>query len=270
LARLPALIDAYAAFDGRDHATIKLIARTIREAGLIPTTKRGSGASTMSEREVVNLLLGANGAEAPVAAPQAVDRLRRLALRIPEYLREDLGLLPEEGSPPILLHMAKQYLAKDFADTPWRDLAHIGHFGDALEWVVRNAASIENDIIKLSASHIAERSAARQKEDKRIAVQIGMIGSSEQAIDWRSCVFVRLTIGHADASFEISSSIKGFPSIRLDYWRDWTVGQEGNFEENLYRRAYVELDFAVILALSKLVRNPSDPAVPERAAAGAE
>jgi hypothetical protein len=84
MAKLPALISALAACDSRDHATIEHIARVVREAGYIPTTKRGSGASDMSAREAVNLFLGANGCDAPKDAPLAIDRFRSLRLQYSE------------------------------------------------------------------------------------------------------------------------------------------------------------------------------------------
>jgi hypothetical protein len=78
MAKLPALVDAIAEVDGRDRATIDHVARIIREAGYIPTTKRGSGASEMTAREAANLLLALNGADAPKEGPLAIDRFRSL------------------------------------------------------------------------------------------------------------------------------------------------------------------------------------------------
>jgi len=61
-------------------ATIDHIARVIREADYIPTTKRGSGAAEMTAQEAVNLLLAANGADTPSDGPAAIDRFRSLRL----------------------------------------------------------------------------------------------------------------------------------------------------------------------------------------------
>lgn len=78
MARLPALLEAIAKVDGRERATIDHYARLIREAGLIPTTKRGVGASAMTVREAANLLIGLNAAETPKDAPSSVIRVRSL------------------------------------------------------------------------------------------------------------------------------------------------------------------------------------------------
>lgn len=80
MAKLPALVSALAEVDGREQKTIEHTARVIREAGYIPTTKRGSGAAEMTSREAVNLLLALNGADAPIDAPLAIDRFRSLEL----------------------------------------------------------------------------------------------------------------------------------------------------------------------------------------------
>ena len=53
MAKLPALVDALAAADYRSRATIDQIARVVREAGYIPTTKRGSGAADGLFRKAV-------------------------------------------------------------------------------------------------------------------------------------------------------------------------------------------------------------------------
>jgi hypothetical protein len=51
MARLPTLVDALTAADGRrDRATIANIARAIREAGLLPPSARGRGATPMTWR----------------------------------------------------------------------------------------------------------------------------------------------------------------------------------------------------------------------------
>jgi hypothetical protein len=76
--RLPALVAALAAIDGRDEATLAHYARLLREAGHIRTTKRGRGAAAMNVRDAANLLLGTNSAEAPRDAVAALQRLRRL------------------------------------------------------------------------------------------------------------------------------------------------------------------------------------------------
>jgi len=79
MARLPALIDAFAACDPRGRATVVHVARVIREAGLIQTTKRGRGAAEMTEHDAVALLMGLNCSENIQDAPKAVLMFSELA-----------------------------------------------------------------------------------------------------------------------------------------------------------------------------------------------
>src|SRR4051812_7681883 len=71
------------------------IARVVREArpDLIPTTKRGSGASEMTEREAANLLLATNGADVAKDASVAVDRFRSLRFHYADPRELQVGTL---------------------------------------------------------------------------------------------------------------------------------------------------------------------------------
>lgn len=117
MARLPALVSALHEVDGRERVTLEHIARVVREAGLIVTTKRGSGASPMSVRDAANLLIGANGCDAPKDAALAVQRFRTLA---PRY--------PRRADPS----RAGVFLALDAAKT----------FGDAVEALIVGAPEL--------------------------------------------------------------------------------------------------------------------------------
>ena len=100
MARLPALIDDLAAHDPRGRPTVDLIARTIREHGLITTTKRGRGAAEMKAEDAAALLVALCVADTPSTSPTAVrefwhlrrapDRpeLGRLAATAPEILKQ--------------------------------------------------------------------------------------------------------------------------------------------------------------------------------------
>lgn len=78
MAKLPALVAALTECDDRDRATLDWVARAIREAGCIPTGKRGAGAADMTFREAANLLIGANAAETPKQSALAVVQFRTL------------------------------------------------------------------------------------------------------------------------------------------------------------------------------------------------
>jgi hypothetical protein len=72
MVRLPALVEAFASCDERDRASIAQFARVIREAGLLPTTKRGRGAARMGALEAAILMIGLNAAGTPSGAPAAI------------------------------------------------------------------------------------------------------------------------------------------------------------------------------------------------------
>lgn len=76
MARLPALIDALARIDGRPRGSIDHMARGLREAGLIQTTKRGRGAAEMTARDAAALILGLYGLAD--ASPEAIEQARAL------------------------------------------------------------------------------------------------------------------------------------------------------------------------------------------------
>lgn len=81
MARLPALIDALALCDDRPRGTIDHIARALREAGLIQTTKRGRGAAEMTARDAAALVLGlyglADASPDAIAQAQVLGDLKR-------------------------------------------------------------------------------------------------------------------------------------------------------------------------------------------------
>ena len=74
--RLPALISEYARLDGRSRNTIAWYARNAREAGKMPTTKRGRGAAYMGVREAVNLILACNCTEDPKEGANVIEKYR--------------------------------------------------------------------------------------------------------------------------------------------------------------------------------------------------
>jgi hypothetical protein len=122
LAKLPALCASLAKVGGKPRETIDHVARIIREAGYITTTKRGSGAAEMTARDAVNLLLGVTGADAPKGAPVAIDRFRSLrknyALGRPKVSIDDRGTHHADYEPEL---------------EAFKAIAKAETFGDALE-----------------------------------------------------------------------------------------------------------------------------------------
>jgi hypothetical protein len=94
MARLPGLIRALALHDRRGEKTIAHIARQVRDAGLISSTKRGVGASSMTFADAATLLLAVCGDSSPQGAVVAVGNLRSLEPRpwdtVDALKREDL------------------------------------------------------------------------------------------------------------------------------------------------------------------------------------
>lgn len=89
MARLPALVDALAAIDDRPRGALDFVARAVREAGFIQTTKRGRGAAEMTAADAAAFLLGCYGAREPTTAAEAVATLTRLE-RISDETRDNL------------------------------------------------------------------------------------------------------------------------------------------------------------------------------------
>ncbi len=120
MVRLPALITEYAKLDGRPRSAIAWYARLAREAGKLPTTKRGRGAAHMAVREAVNLILACNGADDPKEGANAVDRLRPyegLSYDMDELEDDEMreiGMQPTLGEALEVLILRTPYLFRIF------------------------------------------------------------------------------------------------------------------------------------------------------------
>jgi hypothetical protein len=78
MATLSELVNTIAAVEAIDPATVTLIARYIREAGLIATRGRGPSAATMGVKDAANLLIGVNATTNAAEAAKAVSVYRAL------------------------------------------------------------------------------------------------------------------------------------------------------------------------------------------------
>jgi hypothetical protein len=76
MATLTELVDTIAKVEGVDRSRVNLIARYIREAGLIETGGRGSSAANMSVADAANLLIGVNAATNASDAARVVRKYR--------------------------------------------------------------------------------------------------------------------------------------------------------------------------------------------------
>jgi hypothetical protein len=78
MATLSELVDAIAAVEGIDPATVTLIARHVREAGLISTGGRGPSAAAMGLSDAANLLIGVNATTTAAESARTVSAYREL------------------------------------------------------------------------------------------------------------------------------------------------------------------------------------------------
>jgi hypothetical protein len=78
MATLTELIDTIAAVEGLERSTVNLVARYVREAGLITTHGRGTSAARMNITDAANLLIGVNATTAAKDAARTVSAYREL------------------------------------------------------------------------------------------------------------------------------------------------------------------------------------------------
>jgi hypothetical protein len=76
MATLTELIDTIADVEGLDRSAVGLIARYVREAGLIATRGRGNSAARMSLTDAANLLIGVNATTTATEAAETVSAYR--------------------------------------------------------------------------------------------------------------------------------------------------------------------------------------------------
>src|SRR5437667_12752807 len=91
MATLTDLVETIAQAEGMEPATVALIARNVREAGLITTAGRGRSAAKMSSADATNLLIAVNATITAREAPQTVRICRLLETRVGQILLGKLG-----------------------------------------------------------------------------------------------------------------------------------------------------------------------------------
>jgi hypothetical protein len=85
MATLSELVDTIARVEGIDSATVTLIARSVREAGLITTGGRGLSAAQMTYRDAANLVIAVNASPTAREAEETVHTYRALEGRSLEF-----------------------------------------------------------------------------------------------------------------------------------------------------------------------------------------
>jgi hypothetical protein len=150
MATLGELVEIIARYEGLDPATVRLIARHVREAGLITTGGRGPSAAQMNFADAANLLIAVNASVVAREAPEIVREYRRLKA--------------------------------------WTSDRTLGEFGDALEKLI-DALSTTHTLPKvylsvpmpalLSQQHIRKVQLTFQRPEARANLEISVYNSWE-------------------------------------------------------------------------------------------
>lgn len=135
MAKLPAVIDLFSGFDGRERSQIENVTRELRREGLLTQGKRGVGAPEMKVSDYTNLLFS-YGARRATDAAECVRRLRyslldseeafirRLAFA--ESAKDEDGLLRAGAFCDAMLEaMSKDLEATFFFDEVQHMMSHI-------------------------------------------------------------------------------------------------------------------------------------------------
>lgn len=153
MARLPQLVDALTATDGRDRATIDNVARAIREDGLLPTTLRGPGASKMT---------AANAADLLIATSMPVPRGEASAAAIRFRALEPHTLSLNRTESPTLQAVAQS-----------------ASLGEAVEVLIQHARAIDNEFAALARA-AAARTGRHVFPELRVAFKLTTWSQSAQ------------------------------------------------------------------------------------------
>lgn len=225
MARLPALVAALAAEDDRDPSTLNVIARTVREAGHMATTKRGVGAAGMTVRDAANLLMGTHGADSPKDASAAVPVFR--TLRASAMNRAGRG--QRDG---ILGRL-------DAADS----------FGEALEILIEGAPELAAMFMQY-----VDDAYSNLPAETRAEMAFGLLGIVE--------LTVTLHRPNPYATIEISRSPVGRREVDHD-WRfevDANLLLQGHYHmHDTERRVAVSFGFRTLLKLSAALQGGEHP-----------
>jgi hypothetical protein len=120
MARLSELVQTVAKVEGMDPATVGLIARNVREAGLIATRGRGPSAAKMNLADATNLLIAVNATVTAWEAAQAVRNYRQLEVsklraRLGDTLEQLIAAAPSGAVPqPFLSKPVPRLVAEGF------------------------------------------------------------------------------------------------------------------------------------------------------------
>jgi len=248
MVRLPALITEFARLDGRPRSTIAWYARLAREAGKMPTTKRGQGAAHMGVREAVNLILACNGAEDPKQGANAIERFRSYT----PYLYE-VGGKEKEG-------------LDEIENCDIRDIGLEPNLGKALEKLIHRTPSLFKTLNKNS----------KYRHTK--------ISTKNLFFEIKTSLFISLSLKEGQTIIRLSEA--SFYSYDIPHFEknNTTIYYCDDVEKRLnqmlfgpvtnFRSVEVNLEFGVFLGLAKLFFEDSmefpDELIPQSKGGGGD
>jgi hypothetical protein len=206
MATLSELVETLAEVEGIDPAAVAVIARSVREAGLITTGGRGLSAARMTYSDAANLMIAVNAAPTAREAPQTVHSYRNLqAWDRPLAYK---GQIPKRPT-------------------------FLGRLGDALEQLVQCAAigklpeiflktSLDKLLVEEFSKANVEVELTFQKPIPFVSLSVSVVPRARTgAVEPRTVIAAASTGPRAGFSFELSKASRSHLNSLGDR-REWT------------------------------------------------
>ncbi len=253
MVRLPALITEYAKLDGRPRSKIAWYARLAREAGKLPTSKRGRGASEMGVREAVNLILACNCAEDPKEGANVIEKYRSYEVYA-EIIGSQLDLV-----------LALERELDEIENSDIREIALEPNLGKALEKLIHLTPSLFKTLYK-NMQYVHP-----EKNDKERFIEIAMTHNISLSIEEHNAT---LNIKEHALSIRVDRLDKN--SIEIMYTDNLDEQIKKNYfgPATEFRHVKTTLKFGVFLGLAKLFFEDSmkfpDELIPQSIGGGGD
>jgi hypothetical protein len=255
MARLPALVDALDLNDPRGKPTIAHIARLVRSAGLIESTKRGAGGTDMTFADATTLLLAACGDPSPQNAVDSVKNLR--------------SLRPSPSEPP-----ARQGRVE--LPTELRFLEEGQSFAKTIELMISNAPQIAHRAVQFQRANPRIVSELRERQ-RRNPEQVGGSDYQYQALTLSPAGRVVRVVFYSPGLFSEIHCGRLAPEFGDDdglheYYAPAAAWNVGRSDPGAKRRAIrqsdtvisMEVGLPTLLALHDAVQAPSRSGRPRK------
>lgn len=220
MAKLPALVSALAEADGRERPTIDHIARVIREAGYIPTGKRGVGAAEMDIRSAANLLIASAVSEVPKDSPTEIDRFRSLRKHTSSW----------EGDTTVDADGTYRVDVNGLPPSPFDRIVEQNNFGAAFEELIEAVPELRDALIRYGD--------AAYKGHGKEFLELGSFG-----------IQVKFQKYHAEIEFFVTVAEGRSSVIHITYAMDGNRPWEFYGKQQNHRRVDVTIDFHLLEAV---------------------